>query len=159
MRETLIVGLLSWPLRGSALPTRGQEDNGPNLPLPWPGGAGSFARGERQQMQTLWAWGSGDSCRGEAGSGPQDEPCHQPGEATWKYGPSSARPFGSQGSSGKTGLTLHSRNEPCHDGVMSCHIPVALSPTPLRPERFPRPPSELCRLHRISSVAVTPEHD
>lgn len=33
---------------------------------------------------------------------------------------------------------------------MSCHIPVALSPTPLCPERFPWPPSELCRLPELA---------
>lgn len=97
--------------------------------------------------------------QGGGRSGPQDEPRRQPGEATRKYGPSSTWPFGSQGNSRKTDLTLRSRNEPCPAGAMSCHIPVALRPTPLRPERFPWPPSELCRLHRISSVAVTPEHD
>lgn len=138
---------------GQLCPHGGQEDNVPNLPLPWPGGAGSFARGGETTDANATGLGSGDSCRGGGASGPQDEPCHRPGEATWKYGPSSAWPFSSQGHSGKTDLTLHSRNEPCPDGVMSCDIPVALSPTPLRPERFPWPPSELCRPHRISSVA------
>lgn len=64
----VIVGLLFWPLQGSAVPTWGQEDNVVNLPLTWHGGQGWWGLARDNRCKRLQAGGQGTRAGAKVGA-------------------------------------------------------------------------------------------